>query len=132
MPQTTYRVFNPEAHPFYSPSLAEYPLIRDGIACCEIARQDLLREREANPARYRALGGDEALRFAVDQLCYESERADWFGMDLSGAVFVEDDGRWQAVVLNRLGQVLEISPRFEGRDAAEDWAEECYGERVAS
>jgi hypothetical protein len=132
MPQTTYRVFDPETHPFYSPALAEYPLIRDGIACCEVARQDLLRAKDANPALYRALGGDEALRFAADQLRYESERADWFGMDLSGVVFVEDDGRWEAVVLNRLGQVLEISPRFEGRDAAEDWAEECYGERVAS
>lgn len=128
--KSTYRVFDPEAH--QSPPLAEYPEIRDSIAVCAIARRQLLEDREAYPARYRALGGDEALKFADDQMCFESERADWFGMDLSGAVFVEDDGRWEAVVLDRRGQVLEISPRFESRDAAEDWAEECYGERVAS
>jgi hypothetical protein len=115
------------------PTLAEYPEIRDSIAVCAIARRQLMEDREAYPARYRALGGDEALKFADDQMCFESERADWFGMDLSGAVLLEDDpGTWEAVVLDRRGQVLEISPRFESREAASDWVEECYGERLAS
>ena len=124
--RSTYRVFDPEAH--QSPPIAEYPEIRDSIAVCAIARRQLMEDREAYPARYRALGGDEALKFADDQMCFESERADWFGMDLSGVVLLEDDpGTCEAVVLDRRGQVLEISPRFEGRDAASDWAQECYG-----
>jgi hypothetical protein len=115
------------------PSLAEYPEIRDSIAVCAIARRQLLEDREAYPARYRALGGDEALKFADDQMSFESERAERFGMDLSGAVLLEDDpGTWEAVVLDRRGRVLEISPRFESREAASDWAQECYGERIAS
>jgi hypothetical protein len=115
------------------PTLAEYPEIRDSIAVCAIARRQLMEDREAYPARYRALGGDEALKFADDQMCFESERADWFGMDLSGVVMLEDDpGTWEAVVLDRRGRVLEISPRFESREAASDWVEECYGERLAS
>ena len=129
--RSTYRVFDPEAH--QSPPIAEYPEIRDSIAVCAIARRQLLEDREAYPARYRALGGDESLRLADDQMCFESERADWFGMDLSGAVLLEDDpGTWEAVVLDRRGRVLEISPRFESREAASDWAQECYGERIAS
>ena len=115
------------------PSLAEYPEIRDSLAVCALARRQLLEDREAYPARYRALGGDEALRFAEDQIRYQGERADRFGMDLSGAVLLEDDpGTWEAVVLDRRGQVLEIGPRFESRDAASDWIQECYGESLAS